>query len=229
MYLVPLLLSCLSGRRSDRRRTRVTTPRRPHHWLRLDTLEDRTVLSTWIVTSAADDGSAGTLRTVLAGVQNGDTVRFSNSLKHQTISLTQGALFVPASVSIEGHGAGKLTIDGNFQDRVLVTGPGTTVSVSGMTLTHGSSFYGGAIQNLGTLTLDDTAVVNNRGAFGGAIINDAGASALTVTDSTISNNTADASFFGSSYAFGGAIYGGSVTVTITDSTIADNTATTVFG
>jgi hypothetical protein len=47
---------------------------------RLEALEDRTALSTLTVTSAADDGSANTLRAVLATAQNGDSIQFAGGL-----------------------------------------------------------------------------------------------------------------------------------------------------
>lgn len=120
----------------DRRRARTATKRRPS-LLRVEALEDRTVPATMLVTSAADDGSEGTLRFELFFAQDGDTVQFSDALAGQTISLQYGALWVPTSVNIEGLGADQLTIDGNFFDRDFVTAPGTDVTISGMTLTHG--------------------------------------------------------------------------------------------
>jgi hypothetical protein len=76
------------GRRSRARRK----PARQRHISRLDVLEDRTLLSTLLVKSAADDGSAGTLRAVLAAAHNGDTIQFAPALDGQTITLTQGQL-----------------------------------------------------------------------------------------------------------------------------------------
>ena len=46
----------------DRRSRARRKPARQRHISRLDVLEDRTLLSTLLVKSAADDGSAGTLR-----------------------------------------------------------------------------------------------------------------------------------------------------------------------
>jgi hypothetical protein len=74
----------------------------------LEILEDRTVLSVLAVTSAADDGSAGTLRAVLASAQNGDTIRFARQLNGQTITLTQGELAIHRSLGISGPGGTKL-------------------------------------------------------------------------------------------------------------------------
>ena len=56
---------------------------------RLEVLEDRTCPSTLTVTSAADDGSSGTLRSVIAGASAGSTIVFDSSLKDQFL----GALY----------------------------------------------------------------------------------------------------------------------------------------
>ncbi len=66
----------------------------------LEALEDRTVLSILTVTSAADDGSAGTLRAVLAGAKSGDTIQFASKLNGQTITLKQGELAINRSLTI---------------------------------------------------------------------------------------------------------------------------------
>src|SRR5690349_2158216 len=74
----------------DRRPRARRRPARRRHIRRLDVLEDRTLLSTLLVRSVADDGSAGTLRAVLAAAHNGDTIQFARALDGQTITLTQG-------------------------------------------------------------------------------------------------------------------------------------------
>jgi len=76
--------------RDRRRRTRRTPALKRNAW-RLDVLEDRTLLSTLLVKSAADDGSAGTLRAVLAAVKSGDTIQFAPALDGHTITLTRGS------------------------------------------------------------------------------------------------------------------------------------------
>src|SRR5215467_5104796 len=83
-------------RRSRARRK----PARRRRISRLDVLEDRTLLSTLLVKSAADDGSAGTLRAVLAAAHNGDTIQFATPLKGQTIILTQGQLAINQSLTV---------------------------------------------------------------------------------------------------------------------------------
>src|SRR6516162_7434152 len=93
---------------------------RPHRVvLRLEALEDRTVPSTLMVTSAAADGSAGTLRAEIAAAVSGDTINFDPSLAGQTITLTSGELAITKSLDIEGLGATQLAVSGNHAGRVF--------------------------------------------------------------------------------------------------------------
>src|SRR5438552_19217029 len=94
---------------------------------RLETLEDRTVLSTLTVTSPLDDGSAGTLRAVIGAASPGSTIVFASSLNNKTITLTQGQLNLNKSLDIEGLGANRLTVSGNSASRVFDVSNGATV------------------------------------------------------------------------------------------------------
>lgn len=75
----------------------------------LETLEGRDVPSTLTVTNILDSG-AGSLRAEIAAAQPNDTIVFAPSLKGQTITLTGGELVINKSMSIQGPGAGQLTI-----------------------------------------------------------------------------------------------------------------------
>src|SRR5262245_8025051 len=78
---------------------------RPGHRLRLEALEDRCVPSTLTVISAADDGSAGTLRAVIAAASPSSVIAFDHRLQGKTITLTKGQLELNKSLDIEGPGA----------------------------------------------------------------------------------------------------------------------------
>src|SRR5262249_55474453 len=88
--------------RRDLKRLSRPRPLRPRFLPRLEALEDRTVLSTLTVTSAADDGSAGTLRAVLAAARSGGTIQFAKQLQGQTITLKQGQLSINQSLDLVG-------------------------------------------------------------------------------------------------------------------------------
>lgn len=162
---------------------------------------------TLVVTSAADDGGAGTLRSVIASALAGDTITFSNSLSGQTILLGGSEIVLGKSLTIDASALpGGVTISGNNASRILFVNSGTTNALLGLTLTGGNGVgagfngEGGAIQNRGTLALTRcTLSANSAGVSGGAIFNNAGS--LTLTHCTFSTNTA--SLWGGALALAG--------------------------
>jgi hypothetical protein len=114
------------------------------------------------VSSTADDGSAGTLREVIANANAGDTVNFSSTLfgTLQTITLTSGPIPINQNITIFGSPAG-VVIDGNSAGNLFTIGNATapaTVSMSNLTLENGvttGAGPGGAIAIVGSLTLDN--------------------------------------------------------------------------
>src|SRR5262249_12203142 len=101
---------------SARRRPRRVAPSE------LEGLEGRVGLSTWTVTSAASAG-AGSLRAEIGAAQFGDTIRFADSLKGQTIHLSGGELMIDKSLSIQGPGADVLDVDAGGRSRVFKITP----------------------------------------------------------------------------------------------------------
>jgi hypothetical protein len=188
--------SLRSGATSVRRR-RAARPR-------LETLEDRTVLSTLTVTNTNDNGP-GSLRYEIGQANSGDTINFANSLTGQTITLTSGELQIAQNLTIAGSGE---TINGNHASRDLEV-DSATVAISGLTFANGKddgdvTFGGGGILNWGgTLTVSNCVFANNSANFGGAIEN-FGASpvlspslfsptaVLTVTNCLFAGNSATA-------------------------------------
>jgi hypothetical protein len=163
--------------RSLRTRSNGTSNRRPRRGIvpALTVLEDRKVPSTLTVTSAADDGSSGTLRAVIGAASPGDTITFSKQLKGSTITLQQGELSITQSLDIEGPGAAKLTISGGDSSRVFDVATGASLTLTGLTISHGryDTTLGGSILTFG----------------GGGILNEPGAS-LTLVQDTLSFNQA---------------------------------------
>src|SRR5262249_51206929 len=199
-------------------RRRQQTQRQPAHRgrsfvPRLESLEDRTVLSTLKITSLADSGD-GSLRAAIATAQSGDQIVFDTSLKGQMITLTSGPLAITQSLDIEGPGADKLAISANHASRIFAISGGVTVTIAGLTITEGmfiGNDGGGAIVNAGSsLTLSNDVLSNNAvlsdlsgNAQGGAIVNVSGAT-LTVSNCLFSQNQALGNI-GGSQANGGAI------------------------
>jgi hypothetical protein len=182
------------------------------------------------VDNCLDDGSAGTLRSVLAGAAEGDTIDLT-ALTCSTITLTQGPLNIASfgthpidNVILQGPGRDALMIEAGGLSMVFLSGsdnPGT-VSVNDLTIANGSYHLGlpGCIASAGgTLALNRVAVtncqaINTYAVFGGALF----ATTLEMTDSAITNSNAVAT---NSLAMGGGAF---VTVgaTLIRSTISGN-------
>jgi hypothetical protein len=117
------------------------------------------------------DSGAGSLRAAVeyANAHPNTTIRFAGLLIG-TIKLTSGELAITQSTIIDGPGAGKLAVSGTSHSRVFAISPGTTVTISGLTITHGLADsdasgikgFGGGILNQGDLTLEDAIVSHNR-------------------------------------------------------------------
>jgi hypothetical protein len=184
---------------------------RPH----LEHLEGRDAPAVWTVTNLLDN-VAGSLRAEVALAQDGDTVRFAHGLRGQ-VTLTGGPIDVNRSIDIAGPGLDKIVVSGNHNGRVFNVPADQTVSISELSIVNGSAAdQGGAIDNLGTLTVSGCALTGNSaaGALGGGAISNAGA--LTVRASTLANNSAPA---------GGGISNHAGTLTVSGSTLAGNFAT----
>jgi len=169
------------------------------------------------VTTLAGDQSAGSLGAAMEAINDTqdaeNVITFSPSVTG-TINLTQDLPGIGAPVEIRGPGMDALTIDGGDTHTIFFVSRVTTIS--GLTLANGGYAFGGAV-NAGfrPLTLDSVRITGSTSWQGGAIAQ--GGGELTIKDSIITNNTAEA---------GGGIYvedGGQLTITNTE--ITDNTAT----
>jgi hypothetical protein len=200
-----------------RRRPRPTCHRVRPNLVRLD---DRTVPTILWVTNTADSGT-GTLREALALANDGDEVRFDNSLTDQAIELTSGQLTVEDNITITGLGADHLAVervhrnpDGSLNPafRIFEVLPKMTVTITDLTVRYGL---------LGQAAATDPWVSN---AAGGGIYNHEFAN-LSIGDSLISGNTAESSplFDMTAYAQGGGLQNDG-TAMVTNSTFQNNTA-----
>lgn len=217
----------MSRRPPSRRRTR----RRA----RLESLENRRLLATLVVTDLNDgtlaslegDGQlslrealhAANTDTSIDGSPAGsgqDEIVFAAGLRGG-IRLSAGRLEVTDSLVIAGHDGGAITLGGEETTQILYIGEtADDVAISELTFYQGNASNGGAIENhAGSLTLDSLYFWDNVSSNNGAAIFHAGG-AMQVRNSRLRTNEAGGSGAGI-YASGGA-------VEISGSTLERNTA-----
>src|SRR5437773_9054746 len=169
---------------------------------------------TVVTVTNTNDSGLGSMRQALAVANDGDTIDATGI--SGVINLTTGELLVGTSVTINGPGADVLAVDGNAAGRVFFITLGETVTISGFTIRNGhAGNAGGGIDNEdgSTLTVTNCTVSGNTAGLGGGIFN---GGPLTIGSITVSGNSA---------ANGGGIYNsGGGTATITNSTFSGNTA-----
>ncbi|MBX7104133.1 MAG: hypothetical protein K1X57_08625 [Gemmataceae bacterium] len=216
-------------------------------------LEARDVPAVLTVNSLDDNmvgsGSTGSLRYCIdqANLPGDDTINLSVS---GTITLTSGKLFLSdiiGKTTINGPGAGLLTIDGNNASRVFWINGGVAVDIFGLTITNGNAGTetGGGIFSFGSLSVNNVVISGNAARKGGGI--DCAVGSVTVVNSTISGNFAtqyggglsnsannttlsvtNSTLSGNTAGIGGGIYSSGL-LSVTNSTISGNSATNGFG
>ena len=151
--------------------------------------------ATYTVTTNADLG-AGSLPVVIASVNSAggtNTINFASSA-NGTITLTSGELHLTGSqtLTVTGNGASNTVIDGDALGRVFEVDSGVTRNLSGVTVENGlvTSVDGGGILVNGNLNLSDSSVTGNvdNGAGGAGVANH-GSGTVTMTQTTVSDNT----------------------------------------
>ena len=139
---------------------------------RLLALEERTLLSVLTVTNTNDSGT-GSLRAEVAASQSGDTIVFSHKVHGQTITLTSGPIVdTGIGLTIQGPGAGLLTVSGNNQSGIFdlqptdPSQPPFAVSISGLTLANAAGPDSSPSQAISdtnaSLTLDGDVIADNQ-------------------------------------------------------------------
>jgi hypothetical protein len=159
------------------RRTQTSSRQRARFRPRLESIEDRTLLSTYVVDSLTDTGAgsglSGDLRYCMINATSGsDTITFAQGLTG-TINLESDLPALNARVDIQGPGADKLTValsTSGYETQMISVGNAANVQISGLTFSAGGGGFG-AIANAGTLTLSactfssfyDAPLVSNTG------------------------------------------------------------------
>lgn len=188
----------------------------------IEALERRVLLSTVVVNTVVDAiypaGSGQvSLRNAIAdanGSSSPTTITFNPTVfaTAQTIMMNGNELELSntsQATTIVGPSAG-VVLNAGAKSSVFTIDGGVTASISNVTATNAS---GGAINNNGTLTLDNSTISNSTTTPAGGGMDNSGTA--TLTDDTISGNKA---YFG-----GGIINNGGIT--ITDTTFAGDIST----
>jgi hypothetical protein len=214
------------GHHPRSRRNRCGSRRR----LIVEPLEERALLSTWIVNDLGDagtgSGTSGDLRYCItqANRTTGDnTINFSVTGTITLNSALPDLSNTTGRMDIEGPGAANLTVARSPAPdtphfRIFTIDNGAEVAVGGLEITGGrtdNAEYGGGILLYGdaALTVAHCVITHNSASGDGGGIS--GGGTLTVIDSTINGNSA---------AWAGGIMSGASasTVTLINSTVAGN-------
>jgi predicted outer membrane repeat protein len=216
------LRSAWHSRQGDRPR-----PDRRFH-PRLEALEERAVpAQIFLTVSTLADSGSGSLRAAILSATGSHSDKFTIGFGVTgTIDLQSPLPHLSGSIAIQGPGASQLTVEraasASFTSAIVSVDAGQTASLSGLTIARGSA---GGIFNLGTLTVANSAVVNNSagtvpGTGGGGILNASGG-VLTLSGSIVSGNTA--------WGGGGILNVLDGTLTVSASSVSGNTAAEAGG
>ena len=188
-----------------------------------------------VVTTLSDtvdfnDGVTSLREAIFAAnlVPGADTINFAPTLTAggpAKILLTSGELAITDALTIDGPGANLLTIDAQQQSRIFNINDGSdanrlVVQISGLTLTAGKGYLGGAVYNDENLTLSQATITGNSASRSGGGIASFGGS-LSLDHVAVLQN--------SSTLTGGGITSYDTAVNISASTISGNSSATGAG
>lgn len=182
-----------------------------------------------IIVENCNDSGPGSLRDAVTSAVDGDTIDLRD-LACSVITLTSGEIVVGVdNLTIEGPGAGHLSISGNNASAIL-THPSNAgiLTIDGIEVRDGVAALGGCILAYGdAFEFDNSRAENCRAtsASGNAIGGAIAAAVLTISDSTITGNAAIAGDLHE--ALGGGVFG--YVATIARSTISNNYTSTSTG
>ncbi len=146
----------------------------------------------------------------------GDTIDVGAGTFVERPSITKG-------VTITGAGAGTTILDGSNAGITMTLNipVGQSFALTGMTISRGSTTFGGGMQILaGTISITNTTVTSSTAAAGAVAVfgTPAAPSNVTTNNLNITGNT------GTAASLGAGLYVGGGTVTMTGGSIANNTS-----
>jgi hypothetical protein len=187
-------------------------------------LEDRRLLSTFVVNNATDTPVAGEtdLRQAITSANattGANTITFDSTVFATPQTITLGGTQLELSNTtgtqmITGPAAG-VTVSGGGLSRVFQVESGVTASISGISITGGGGEVGGGgllVSSGGTATLFDCTVSGNHANYGGGLLT---YGTTTLNDCAVSGNSANGA--GGVWVDGG-------TATLTNVTVSNNSA-----
>ncbi len=121
-----------------------------------------------------------------------------------------GDLDIKSDLTIAGEGSGASVINGGALERVFEVHAGASADFIGVTITNG---LGGLLMTNAFVTITNSTITGNAGGLGGGI--EANGFQLTISNSTISNNTASLD--------GGGLHVQNTGLSISNTTISGNT------
>ena len=152
----------------------------------------------WAVAQANAASSNATITFDPADFTSATTITLAS-----TLTLTNTA----HSITINGGGAGPITVSGGGTVQDFNVNANVTAIIQNLAITGGYGSNGGGIGNAGTLTINNCNINGNLASGSGGGINNS--ATITVASSTISGNIADSSAGGSGGAGGGIFNSGS--------------------
>ncbi len=173
------------------------------------------------ITAANTDTASGTATGECAAGSGDDGIDIGLT---GTVNLTGALPNLSTNITIAGPGADEFTVrrDSGGDYSIFTVTSGSVISVSGITISGGNVSSGigggGILINGGNLTITESTISGNSADQGGGIFNQGGT--LMITSSTISDNSA---------IIGGGVFSntdlsGTQKTTITNTTISGNTA-----
>jgi hypothetical protein len=122
-----------------------------------------------------------TIQKAINIAKSGDTIKVANGTYKENLRINKDIIII-------GNNCKNTVIDGCNKNSTVHVGLGAEAFISGFTITHGKSQFGGGINNEGSLNLKNVLITGNTAFNGGGILNDGD---LEVLSSVIRDNHAE--------------------------------------